>query len=512
MKVMIVEDDLISRKWLQRFLTKWGYEVSCYPDGADAWRALTSDGAPELLLVDWMMPNVDGVELCSRIRSNADTKHSYIIMLTAKSNKTDLIAGLEAGADDYLVKPVDPEELKTRIHVGERTLEIRHDLRDRVSELESLLRRHNILGEVYRKNIRPTIAGVTPESSLTAKNSDQPRQTIPNLDGILAHCFDQMGWGEATLSHSDSLPTDTYRLSSALIMKDSAEWIDLAIDVTPESALALFGAMMDRRPVDERELADGLDEAVDIIQGAIRKSISVNGGVTTFTPFLPTLTPSTPNDPSEKTATVVKFVLGGSEVHVVLQSHPLEFAEKLVKDLRASDVFGETKTIDLPNGELILTEGSVPTAAALRKLGAVQGAVLPNDTVRVFTPARAGAHSESVSVFSAEALLKSTKGDIELCLDMVNCFLADNSNAFDSIHDAIRSENWEVATTLAHSLKGSISYFSRGVARAVAEVEEAARCADMVRAEKASHIVKEQIAQLIRELTVFVEESLGKAV
>ena len=130
MKVLAAEDDPVSRRLLQAALVKWGYEVVAVEDGAKAWKALQEDDPPRLAVLDWMMPDVDGVELCQRVRGQLDTedRYTYIILLTARAAKEDIITGMEAGADDYVVKPFHPHELQVRIRAGRRIIELQGEL------------------------------------------------------------------------------------------------------------------------------------------------------------------------------------------------------------------------------------------------------------------------------------------------------------------------------------------------------------------------------------------------
>ncbi|MCR4373387.1 MAG: response regulator transcription factor [Acidobacteria bacterium] len=107
---------------LGRTLEKWGFVVDVVHDGTAAWERISGPMPPELVIADWMMPGLDGIELCRRIRAATLASPVYVILLTARSSQQDLVAGLEAGADDYLTKPFDPDELRARIHVGQRTI------------------------------------------------------------------------------------------------------------------------------------------------------------------------------------------------------------------------------------------------------------------------------------------------------------------------------------------------------------------------------------------------------
>jgi len=141
MRVLIADDDSVSRRMLETAVARMGYEVESRADGIQAWERLRQPDSPLLAVLDWMMPGLDGVDVCRRVRAQrpAATGYIYVIMLTAKGQKQDLIAGLEAGADDYLVKPFDPQELRSRLAVGQRILELQAQLEHKVEELQDAL-------------------------------------------------------------------------------------------------------------------------------------------------------------------------------------------------------------------------------------------------------------------------------------------------------------------------------------------------------------------------------------
>jgi sigma-B regulation protein RsbU (phosphoserine phosphatase) len=140
-KVLIAEDDMVSRRLLETTLAKWGYEVVVTCDGLQASAALQGEDAPPLAVLDWMMPGLDGIEVCRRARNTFNPTPPYLILLTAKGRREDIITGLKAGANDYVTKPFDREELRARVQVGARIVELQHSLADRVHALEEALAR-----------------------------------------------------------------------------------------------------------------------------------------------------------------------------------------------------------------------------------------------------------------------------------------------------------------------------------------------------------------------------------
>jgi phosphoserine phosphatase RsbU/P len=124
MKILIAEDDYTSSIMLRAVLSKWGYEVTSVSDGEEAWNVLQQSDAPRLVVLDWMMPGMDGLTLCRKLRAQDRADPLYILLLTSKGEQNDIVQGLEAGADDYVQKPFDQEELRARIGVGQRILEL----------------------------------------------------------------------------------------------------------------------------------------------------------------------------------------------------------------------------------------------------------------------------------------------------------------------------------------------------------------------------------------------------
>jgi DNA-binding response OmpR family regulator len=135
MRILIAEDDEASRRLLELCLTRWGHEAESSKDGNEAMQILASENRPAFAILDWMMPGKDGIEVCRTVRQNPNISPTYLILLTARNGKADIVRGLEAGADDYISKPFDREELRARVQVGVRLVDLQRKLAERVDEL-----------------------------------------------------------------------------------------------------------------------------------------------------------------------------------------------------------------------------------------------------------------------------------------------------------------------------------------------------------------------------------------
>ncbi len=139
MRILVADDERTGATMLAAYLRHRGLEVVVAHDGIEAWQIIQQDDALGMAILDWEMPGIDGPELCRRIRENPDRASMYVILLTARDTSTDIVAGLDAGADDYLVKPFNPEELRARVDVGIRVVSLQHKLTERVIELQEAL-------------------------------------------------------------------------------------------------------------------------------------------------------------------------------------------------------------------------------------------------------------------------------------------------------------------------------------------------------------------------------------
>lgn len=183
MQILIVDDDPTSRTILQAVLEKWGFSTMLAGDGDEAWNLIQQENSPRLLLLDWMMPGIDGPALCRKIREEMSRESFYILMLTARDSRKDLIMGLESGADDYIGKPWDNEELKARLNVGRRILQLQNESSKR-QRLQGVL---EMAGAVCHELNQPlqVVSGYT-EMLMTEVADDDPiRESLEKiLEGV----------------------------------------------------------------------------------------------------------------------------------------------------------------------------------------------------------------------------------------------------------------------------------------------------------------------------------------
>jgi phosphoserine phosphatase RsbU/P len=137
--VLIAEDDRVTGEILARTLQRWSYSTTLVSDGVQAWERLRVATDPTMAILDWMMPEMDGPDVCRRVRQELPLANMYLLLVTARESRGDVVAGLDAGADDYIIKPFDPEELRARVAVGARVLGLQQKLAERVTELQIAL-------------------------------------------------------------------------------------------------------------------------------------------------------------------------------------------------------------------------------------------------------------------------------------------------------------------------------------------------------------------------------------
>ncbi|MFA6243389.1 MAG: diguanylate cyclase [Candidatus Hydrogenedentales bacterium] len=242
MRILIAEDDVTSRAVLAGVLKKQGHEVLTTENGADAWLALQKPGAPQLAILDWMMPGLTGLDVCRRVREMQSDRPPYIILLTSKDAKSDIIAGLDAGADDYLAKPYDSGELRARIGVGIRLVEMRDSLVEARNALAHQATHDPLTGALNRRALAETLSH---ELSRDRRLRGRPRAglsvglcDIDHFKGI----NDTVGHmaGDEVLCGVVQLLTDSLREYDSVGRFGGEEFVVIAADTDEREQEALF--------------------------------------------------------------------------------------------------------------------------------------------------------------------------------------------------------------------------------------------------------------------------------
>ena len=302
MRILLADDDAIARTIVKAALKKGGYEVDAVHDGAAVINALKADVGPRILILDWMMPGMSGPEVCQAIRTNPGKSYVYVILLTSKSDRNEIIGGLDAGADDYIIKPFDQDQFHARIRVAERVLRVHQNLIDIIDEQEMLLRRHNLLGDMLHKQELPASKTQQLEAvSLSAKplpathfsNKIQNFGVISEIDQVFARIFAQMGvspveWREPAESVANGNPD--FVSCTSLYIPQSGIWLDVLLEMDQPSTLAMGLAVIGTLDVTEKDMLDMLGETLNLFQRSM-KAKAASENIDIMVPFMPKAKP-----------------------------------------------------------------------------------------------------------------------------------------------------------------------------------------------------------------------------
>lgn len=267
MRILIAEDDPLSRRLLEVTLRKWGYDVVVTQDGLEALRALRAPDSPQLAVLDWMMPGLTGPQVCQELRSSSLTQSAYAILLTAKEGTEHVVEGLEAGADDFVNKPFDPGELKARLHVGTRVVQLRQALSDRMHELETANRKLHDLssldGLTGISNRRHFDTDFDREWRRTQRAGNPLSLIMIDIDYFKSYndTFGHLGGDECLIRVAGCLKDCARRASDLVARYGGEEFVALLPEVGLEGAVVLAERM--RSAVDALAMPHSASRAAD---------------------------------------------------------------------------------------------------------------------------------------------------------------------------------------------------------------------------------------------------------
>lgn len=441
MKVLVAEDEPVARKILEAFLLKEKYEVVLAEDGASALKCALTFTEPYIAILDWVMPGLTGPQVCVCLRSPKLKIRPYIIVLSARSDKGDIAAVLDAGADDFLTKPFNPVELMARLRVAGRSLQYHADLRQQISQLEALAQRYNLLGEIVAQHaggrlttppithasptvakppapvkaaaspagaddffIKPPVASADPcaapsdgttESPAKAEVAVEVKPDLPPVDlsaaetdVIMQQVVAELGFGQ--ISEISDVSHEKYRAPeftawASMILEREQVWIDLLLEVDGAAMAMIFEQTLGRRPESIQERENFLAETHTIFSSAY-KSALINKGAAVMAPILSrvvrTMDRLVPVPPKcEKH----RYVLAGGSIGLTVVRHECPLQKKSTQRLRNSDIMADAYPPPSVNEIALLNKGTVLTYRFIEKLVALQEGHGERLTVPVFS-------------------------------------------------------------------------------------------------------------------------------
>jgi len=267
MKILVADDEPTVRRIMQAFLEKNHHEVVIAEGGRQAFELLKEEGAPHVAIIDWMMPDLSGPEVCAKLRQTKLRIRPYLLMLTSKNGEADLAAGLDAGADDFLTKPFRSAEMLARLRVAERSIGCALEIQERLEEFEALVERHKMLGEMAA---RPAVEGPAPAAPsapipvpTSSPAPEPPPESFPEPAAPVAelglsadevsfrtvHALRELGL-DATATRRLNDASRPYRISYSawvgFVLPDRECWVDLLLEADPLSVNTIFAQALQR--------------------------------------------------------------------------------------------------------------------------------------------------------------------------------------------------------------------------------------------------------------------------
>ncbi|HTZ19389.1 MAG TPA: response regulator [Opitutaceae bacterium] len=397
-KILVADDDIVSRKVLTAFLEKSNYEVVTAVDGPSALEAMLAPEAPCMAILDWMMPGMDGTEVCARIRAAGLKIRPYVIMLTAKTAKDDLAASLDAGADDYLTKPYNSVELLARLRVAQRTIHYQLELQKHIDDLELMAERYRLLGEIISQQGGPAesdedgqalVGGAEGVATTAGGKKFVPRDVI---DEAMVRALGELSM---EIVEGSVVPVKTPHRSSAftawagLLLGKAQLWIDLLLEIDREAATAFYEQALRRRPVTDREILGFLAETHTIVSAAFKAALQARGGEASS----PMLSHALRTDRIEKPAPPVPrdhethtYNLEGFALRLTLVRQPCLIRIKMPNLLNTADILAEPYPSSEVSKVPLINQGVVLNDWYIEKLIAWADKEMKSQPVHVFQP------------------------------------------------------------------------------------------------------------------------------
>lgn len=368
MKILLADDDEISRKIISAFLSRFGYESLLVQNGQEAWDILRGPHAPTLAICDWMMPRMTGPEVCSRLRAIKQPVRTYVILLSSRNSKLDIVKGLDAGADDYLVKPCDLIELQARLRVAQRALNHEAQLRKTIAEYDQLIRRHNMLSEIASQQS----AAPTPAAAPAAVVPAPAAPATVDVAAALTEALREAGLGQGQLLPTSGPGGHTdFSVVLPLYLKRDGVWIDLRLGIQRAGAHVLCRAVLKRPAHSEHELLGVLAESVQLLLGT--RTMARVKQVLGLVPVFPALAARSDALPPAAGNPAARWELRLPDlvIQAALFSCPVVVKNKSLAHLHVGDLVLEAANLPGEAGHSLLAAGELITAHRLDSLAEI---------------------------------------------------------------------------------------------------------------------------------------------
>lgn len=395
MKILVADDDRIARKVLRAYLEDASYQVVLAEDGKQAVALLMGADAPPIVILDWVMPGMSGPEVCAKLRGARLGFRPYVLMLSAKNDKNEVVAGLDAGADDFLSKPFNLAELLARLRVAQRMVEYELDLHKKIAELEALEQRHHLLGELIAHTGGSHAANESAASETIAPPPAEPappQLLLPpdQIASLAASALEQFGLGEVHAiepAAGYTPPRETYSAWVALIATDQKRWFDLVLEAEPEVVASLLEKTLNRSAAGNTSKKAFLAEALTIVSSALRSELRQHGCET----LMPYLSRGMRIDhvrqrlPLAEDVRPVHLDLAGHAIRLTVVEQPAPFKLKTSPQLRLDDVLAEAYPPARINEVPLLNRGAILNERYIEKITTFAEATSEQHPIPVFS-------------------------------------------------------------------------------------------------------------------------------
>ncbi|MBK8476453.1 MAG: response regulator transcription factor [Opitutaceae bacterium] len=396
MKILVADDDRIARKVLRAFLEDASYQVVLAEDGKQAVELLMAADAPPIVILDWVMPGMSGPEVCAKLRVARLRFRPYVLMLSAKNDKNEVVAGLDAGADDFLSKPFNLAELLARLRVAQRMVEYELDLHKKIAELEALEQRHHLLGELIAHT--PVGGGHAENNAAAEPPPPPPAEPVPpqpllpadQIASLASAALEQLGLGEVHAvepAPGYTPPRETYSAWVSLIATDQKRWFDLVLEAEPDVVASLLEKTLNRSAAGSTSKKAFLAEALTIVSSALRSELRQRA-CETLMPYLSRgmrLDHVRQRLPLAEDTLQLHLDLAGHAVRLTVVEQPAPFKLKTSPQLRLNDVLAEAYPPPRVHEVPLLNRGAILNERYIEKISAFAEATSEQHPIPVFS-------------------------------------------------------------------------------------------------------------------------------